>query len=295
LIICVPGIVVLSRAGFHLSKGDLDRPKDIQRLFESYPVRAVMHFAAASIVPESMRQPLLYYHNNVSACIHLAQAMLDHKIEEIVFSSTAAVYGHPREVPIPETAPLEPVNAYGHTKRMIEQILEDVASAHRLRFVFLRYFNVAGAHPSARIGEWHVPETHLIPNILKTVKDARKKLFLYGNDYPTKDGTCIRDYIHVQDLCAAHLLALQHLDHKKASDVFNLGSGKGHTVLDVIKTVEQVTGQSVKYVVRPRRDGDPVKLIATSKKAQQILGWAPRHTLKDMIDSAWKWEQRQSA
>ncbi|MCD4782149.1 MAG: UDP-glucose 4-epimerase GalE [Candidatus Omnitrophica bacterium] len=281
--------------GVPFVKGNLDRPTDIQRLFERYPTRAVMHFAAASIVPESVRNPLLYYHNNVSACIHLAQVMIDFKIREIVFSSTAAVYGHPKKVPIPETARLAPVNAYGHTKRMIEQILEDVAFAHHLRYVFLRYFNVAGAHPSGKIGEEHRPETHLVPNILKSLKRSKNRFFLFGDDYPTRDGTCIRDYIHVQDLCAAHLLALRHLDNKKDSDVFNLGSGKGYTVRQVIDMVEQVTGQPVQYTVKPGREGDPVKLVASSRKARDVLGWMPTHSLKDMIASAWQWEQNRSA
>jgi len=277
--------------GVDFIKGDLRKERDIRKVFEEYSIDAVMHFAAFSLVGESVKKPLKYYENNVCAFVNLIKVMTEFAVKRIIFSSTAAVYGEPEHIPIKENNAIEPSNPYGCSKRMIERILEDTAQAGGVSYIILRYFNVAGANPSARIGEIHHPETHLIPSVLKVSNRERKELVIFGDDYPTKDGTCLRDYIHVQDLCQAHLLALEALKGKMRNEVFNLGNGSGYTVKEVIDKVEEVTGKKIKVKIGPRRHGDPAKLVASSEKAKKILGWRPRYSLKEIISTAWEWER----
>ncbi|MFH1441417.1 MAG: UDP-glucose 4-epimerase GalE [Candidatus Omnitrophota bacterium] len=273
-------------------KGDLREEKNISKAFSKYSIDTVMHFAASSLVGESVRDPLKYYENNVYACVNLIKAMIEHKVKKFIFSSTAAVYGKPETVLIKEDNTIKPANPYGRSKRMIEKILEDIAQTGDLTYITLRYFNAAGAHPSAEIGEKHNPETHLIPNILKTAKGAKKELVIFGNDYPTKDGTCVRDYIHVQDLCLAHLLALKALNNKIKNEVFNLGSGNGYSIKEVIEIAQKITGKKIKTKTGPRRPGDPVKLVASAQKAKEILGWQAQYGLEEIIRTAWEWEKK---
>ncbi|HHT9138486.1 MAG TPA: UDP-glucose 4-epimerase GalE, partial [Candidatus Wunengus sp. YC60] len=278
--------------GVSFINGDLRNESDIQKVFKEYRIDAVMHFAASSLVPESMSNPLKYYDNNVLACINLLKAMLENKVTKFIFSSTAAVYGEPENIPIKEEDKTRPTNTYGRSKLMIENILRDISHAHDFSYIALRYFNAAGAHPSGKIGEKHNPETHLIPNILKAAKGEKSELMIFGNDYPTPDGTCIRDFIHVQDLCHAHLLALKALKDGMKSDIFNLGSGSGYSVKEVVQTVEEVTGKKINAKIGPRRAGDPAKLVASAEKAQMVLGWKPKANLDEIIRSAWAWESK---
>lgn len=268
-------------------KGDLRVEKDIHKAFVKYPIDTVMHFAASSLVGESVQNPLKYYENNVCACVNLLKAMREHKLKKIIFSSTAAVYGEPETLPIKEDSVIKPANPYGRSKRMIEKILEDTALTGCLSYIALRYFNAAGAHPSGEIGEKHDPETHLITNILKAAKGDKKELTIFGNDYPTKDGTCVRDYIHVQDLCFAHLLALKALKGKIKNEIFNLGNGNGYSIKEVIETAEKVTGKKIKIKIGPRRPGDPAQLIASAQKAKEMLGWQAQYGLEEIISTAW--------
>ncbi len=226
-------------------KGDLCKENDIQKIFEKIPIDAVMHFAASALVSESMNNPIKYYYNNVSAFINLLNAMLKHKIKKLIFSSTCAVYGEPKRVPIREDDDNNPTNPYGRSKLMVERIIKDIAETYDFSYISLRYFNVAGAHPSGGIGEWHNPETHLIPNILKVANGQKKKLIIFGDDYPTPDGTCIRDYIYIEDLCQAHLLALKALREGMRSDVFNLGDGSGYSIKEVVQAAEKVISKKV--------------------------------------------------
>lgn len=278
--------------GVPFIKGDLRSESDIQNVFKEYAIDVVMHFAASSIVPESVSNPLKYYENNVLACINLLKVMAENKVKKFIFSSTAAVYGEPENVPIKEGDKTSPTNPYGRSKLMIENILRDIASAHDFSYVSLRYFNAAGAHPSGEIGEKHDPETHLIPNILKVAKWMKDELTIFGDDYPTPDGTCIRDYIHVQDLCKAHLLALGALTGGIKNEIFNLGNGNGFSVREVVSTAEKVTGRKIHVKVGPRRPGDPARLVASAEKVQTILGWKPRANLEEIIRTAWEWEKK---
>jgi UDP-glucose 4-epimerase len=247
-----------------------------------------MHFSARSIVPESVENPLLYYKNNVADGISLVQSMLKCGVTKMIFSSTAAVYGLPESVPIEENAPTCPITPYGKTKLAFEQFLADCSKAHGLQYISLRYFNAAGA--SELHGEDHRPETHLIPLVLQVARGKRGKIQIYGNNYPTPDGTCIRDYIHVQDLADAHLLAAKYLDNNKSSHVFNLGNEQGFSVLEVIDKVKRITGKDIPSEIAPPRAGDPPVLIASSEKIAHELGWKPANpTLESIIDSAWKW------
>lgn len=272
-------------------KGDLKNKKDIEEFFKKYKIDAVMHFAASIVVPESVEKPLMYYENNVVSCINLLNAMVKHNVKRFVFSSTAAVYGNSKRNPIQEEDEIKPNNPYGRTKAIMEKILFDLSQAIDFNYVALRYFNVGGAHASGEVGESHDPETHLIPNILKNIKGENKEFTLYGTDYPTKDGTCIRDYIHIEDLCDAHLLALKRLIKINKSDVFNLGNNKGFSVFEVIKVAEKITKSKTKIKIAKRRTRDSVKLVASSKKAKEMLGWQPKRSLEEIITSAWEWER----
>lgn len=271
-------------------KGDI-RDKDfLNNLFKKEKIDSVIHFAANSLVGESMTDPLKYYDNNLYGTMVLLKSMVENGIDKIVFSSTAATYGEPESVPILETDKTEPTNTYGETKLSMEKMFKWVSRAHGVRYVSLRYFNACGAHVSGEIGEHHVPETHLISIILQVPNGQRDFISIYGDDYDTKDGTCVRDYIHVTDLAQAHILALKYLEKGNESNVFNLGNGVGSTVKEVIETARKVTGHPIPAKVTPRRAGDPALLIASSEKAKNVLGWKPEHdSLEEIIETAWKW------
>lgn len=274
-------------------QGDLRDRKFLDTVLgKEKDIDAVIHFAANSQVGESMTNPLKYYDNNICGTKTLLEALVAHGIDKIVFSSTAATYGEPERIPIQEGDKTEPTNAYGETKLSMEKMFKWVEKAHGMRYVSLRYFNACGAHKSGEIGEAHNPETHLIPLILQVPLGKREHIAVFGTDYPTKDGTCIRDYIHVTDLAAAHILAVKYLMAGNKSDIFNLGNGVGFTVREVIEMAEKVTGESIKVVETERRAGDPAVLIASSEKAKTILGWNPKHdSLSEIIKSAWKWHK----
>ena len=262
----------------------------LDELFTKEKIEGVIHFAASSQVGESMSDPLKYYDNNLHGTMVLLQAMVAHGVDKIVFSSTAATYGEPERVPILETDRTDPTNCYGETKLAMEHMMRWVSRAHGLKYVALRYFNACGAHPSGAIGEAHNPETHLIPLILQVPNGQREKISIFGDDYPTKDGTCIRDYIHVTDLAQAHILALDYLLNGGDNNVFNLGNGVGFTVKEVIDVARAVTGHPIPATTTPRRAGDPAQLIASSKMAVEQLGWKPKYNdLNTIIASAWKW------
>ncbi|MCI9488320.1 MAG: UDP-glucose 4-epimerase GalE, partial [Lachnospiraceae bacterium] len=245
-----------------------------------------------SLVGESMTNPLKYYDNNLCGTKVLLESMVAHGLDKIVFSSTAATYGEPEKIPIEETDRTEPTNTYGETKLSMEKMFKWTGLAHGLRFVSLRYFNACGAHVSGGIGEAHNPESHLIPLILQVPLKKREAISIFGDDYDTKDGTCVRDYIHVTDLAQAHILAVKYLMEGGKSDIFNLGNGVGFTVKEVIETARKVTGDPIKAVVSPRRAGDPARLIASSEKAKKILGWKPEHAdLEEIIATAWNWHK----
>ncbi len=264
----------------------------LDSVFEKEQIDGVIHFAASSQVGESMTDPLKYYDNNVGGTIVLLQAMVAHGINNIVFSSTAATYGEPESIPIMESDRTQPTNCYGETKLTMEKMMGWVGQAHGLKSVALRYFNAAGAHESGTIGEAHGPETHLIPLILQVPNGQREFIGVFGNDYPTKDGTCIRDYIHVSDLAQAHIKAIDYLIAGGESDVFNLGSGQGFTVNEMIEVARKVTGHPIPVKVSPRRAGDPAQLIAASEKARRVLGWKPElDDVQAIISSAWTWHQ----
>ncbi|NLM22102.1 MAG: UDP-glucose 4-epimerase GalE, partial [Peptococcaceae bacterium] len=271
-------------------QGDIsDRPL-LENTIKSYGVTDVIHFAASSIVGESMQNPQKYYQNNVAGTLSLLDTLLACKVKKIVFSSTAAVYGEPDLAPITENSSKKPTNVYGRTKLMIENILADYDLAYSLKYVSLRYFNACGADDGGLIGEDHRPETHLIPLILQTALGLRKRISIYGDDYPTNDGTCIRDYIHVNDLAHAHVLALNYLRNDNKSDVFNLGNGNGFSVKEIIRAAEKVVGSSIPQDIGPRRSGDPAVLVADAQKAKKKLGWKPEYTdLEGIIKTACQW------
>lgn len=272
--------------------GDIRDPALLNSVFERHSIDAVIHFAASSLVEESMSCPANYYDNNVHGTLVLLEAMHRHKISRIVFSSTAAIYGEVERKPIQETEVANPTNVYGETKLIIERMMHWFDQAYGIRYVSLRYFNAAGACESGLIGEDHRPETHLIPLVLQTALGQRAEIKVFGKDYSTSDGTCIRDYIHVSDLADAHVLAVDYLRHRGRSDVFNLGSNNGFSVLEVIYMAEQVTRISIPKVICGRRSGDPAVLIASTDKAKSTLGWSPkRNNLNVLIGSAWKWHQ----
>ena len=275
-----------------LYQGDIRDRAFVDSIFESEQIDGVIHFAANSLVGESMTNPLKYYDNNLCGTKVLLESMVAHGIDKIVFSSTAATYGEPERVPILETDKTEPTNCYGETKLSIEKMFKWVGKAHGLRFVSLRYFNACGAHVSGKIGEAHNPESHLIPLILQVPNGQREYISIFGDDYDTKDGTCIRDYIHVTDLAQAHILAMDYLMNGGESNIFNLGNGVGFTVKEVIDTARKVTGHPIPAKITPRRAGDPAQLIASSEKAKTILGWHPEHAdLEEIIATAWNWHK----
>lgn len=273
-----------------LHVADLSETEKLQELLRG--VDAVIHFAALIAVGESTKVPERYFTNNVSGTISLFNAMVDAGVKKIVFSSTAAVYGNPTLSPIPETLPINPVNPYGETKAMVERILDWMDEHRGLRSVRLRYFNACGAEPGLGIGEEHDPETHLIPLIFRAIESG-KPIMIFGNDYATPDGTCIRDYVHVTDLAQAHLAALKWLDEGGTTQAFNCGTGRGHSVMEVIRAVEEVTDRKVPFMTGPRREGDPAELVADSTKLRSTLGWSPRYTdLRETIRTAWEFEQK---
>lgn len=272
-------------------QGDLLDYSALDKLFKNYKIDAVVHFAAYSQVGESVKNPQKYYINNVCGTINLLKAMLENNVMKIVFSSTAATYGEPKYIPIDENHPQNPINTYGQTKLIIEKIMDDYDRAYGLKSVRLRYFNVAGADSENRVGEWHDPETHLIPNILKSTFAGGKTFEMYGTDYDTKDGTCVRDYINIEDLAQAHILALKYLENGGKTDYFNLGTNEGNTVKEVFTVCEEITGKRIPVNVMGRRDGDPASLVADNRKAKNILGWMPNNNLKTSIKTAYEWEK----
>jgi len=272
--------------------GDLADVDLLDRIMKEEGIEGVIHLAADSLVGESMEKPGKYYRNNVANGINLLEAMVNNGVEYIVFSSTAAVYGEPEEIPITESHPANPENTYGESKLFFEKILKRYDEIYNLRYVSLRYFNAAGADLSGQIGEAHDPETHLIPIVLEKALGVREKLYIFGADYPTKDGTCIRDYIHVEDLADAHILAIEALAAGLESRIYNLGNGEGYSVREVIEAAEEVTGKKIEAEIAGRRAGDPAVLVASSEKIKKELGWKPLYPdLKTIIESAWRWHK----
>ena len=265
---------------------------EIEAVFKNNQIDAVFHFAAYAYVGESVEHPEKYYYNNVANTLNLLHVMIKYGCNRIIFSSTCATYGEPEKVPITEDMPQNPINPYGATKLMVERIFQDYHNAYGLQYVVLRYFNAAGADPDGEIGESHNPETHIIPLVLDAASGKRPDIKVFGTDYDTPDGSCIRDYIHVYDLATAHLLALHHLEAGKESQFFNLGNEKGTSVLEVVNSVKQVTGRDFKVTLTDRRPGDPAKLVGSSQRAQKILGWKPIYGDIDVIvKHAWKWHE----
>ena len=273
-------------------EGDIRDASVLDKIFTENKIEAVIHFAANSLVGESMEKPLLYFNNNVYGMQVLLEGMVRHGVDKIVFSSTAATYGEPKRVPIHEDDETCPTNTYGETKLTMEKMMKWVSRANGVRYVSLRYFNAAGALPDGSIGEDHKTETHLIPLILQVPTGRRDHITVFGDDYPTPDGTCLRDYIHVVDLADAHVLALEYLRKGGASDIFNLGNGQGFSVKEMIAAAEKATGRSIKVEIGARRAGDPAQLIASSEKARTVLGWKPQFTdVEQVIGTAWKWHE----
>ncbi len=272
--------------------GDITDCALLDRLFKTHDIAAVMHFAAYAYVGESVEEPAKYYRNNVMGSLILFEAMLAASVTKLVFSSTCATYGIPTTVPVTEEHPQNPINPYGASKLMVERILSDFDQAYDFRSVCFRYFNAAGADPTGLLGEDHTPETHLIPLVLLAALGKRESVSIFGTDYPTPDGSCIRDYIHVADLAQAHLLGLEYLLKGGNSDVFNLGNGNGFSVREVIETARKVTGKDIKVIERDRRPGDPPCLVGSGEKATKIIGWNPQYSrLDDILSHAWQWHQ----
>ncbi len=270
-------------------QGDVGDAAFLKRVFERHPVRAVLHLAGSALAGEGERQPIAYWRNNVSAGITLLQAMDDANVRHIVFSSSCALYGQPERTPVDERLPIAPVSVYGRSKAAFESVTNDVAAQGLIDCVSLRYFNAAGASADAAIGEWHQPETHLIPNVLLAIQNGTP-VSVFGSDYETDDGTCVRDYVHVEDIAEAHLSALRYLGAGGKTVAINIGSGRGYSVHEVIRTCEQVTGKKVQVNHLPRRGGDPARLFADSARARQIMAWSPQRTdLEQIIESAWHW------
>src|SRR5699024_10915004 len=273
-------------------QGDIRDIDFLREIFQHEQIDAVLHFAANSLVGESMEKPLTYFNNNVYGTQVVLQAMAEAETKHIVFSSTAATYGEPKQIPVTEDMPTEPTNPYGETKRTMEKMMHWAEQAHGIHYVSLRYFNVAGARRTGEIGEDHRPETHLVPIILQAALGQRSHITIFGDDYPTEDGTCIRDYVHVDDLIQAHIKALDYLQAGGKSDIFNLGSNEGFSVKEMIDAAEKVTEKRIPTQIGPRRGGDPSTLIAASDKAKDILGWDPAHTaISTIMKDAWNWHQ----
>ena len=271
---------------------DLKDIDDLDKVFTEYDIDAVMHFSSFIEVGESVQNPEKYYTNNVVNTMNLLKVMLKHDVKKFIFSSTCATYGVPQKIPLVEDHPQNPINPYGWTKLMVERILKDYDTAYGLKSVILRYFNASGADKSGEIGEAHDPESHLIPLILDAAIGKRDNIKIFGSDYDTPDGTCIRDYIHVTDLADAHVLSLKYLEEKEESNEFNLGNGQGFSVKEVIDSVRKVTGREFEVVETERREGDPAVLIGSSKKAKELLGWNPQFVnIDDIVESAWNWHK----
>lgn len=282
-------------SGAELVVGDLRNPDFCQRLLAERPVDAVIDFAAYSLVGESVTAPLKYYRNNLYGTMNLLDAMEKQGVGYIVFSSTAATYGEPKHIPIREEDLTLPTNPYGETKLAVEKMLKWTSGANGLHYAALRYFNVAGAHPSGKIGENHNPETHLIPNMLKSAMDESKVLSIFGDDYDTPDGTCVRDYIHVSDLADAHVLALEKIMASNENQTYNLGNGRGFSNMEILETARKVTGKPIPCRIAPRRQGDPSTLVASSEKITRELGWTPKYNqLEKIIETAYRWTQKLS-
>jgi len=279
-------------------EGDMADYSLLKETLQSNKIDVVMHFAAFSLVGESVKNPGAYYENNVINSLNLLMAMKETGVKYFIFSSTAAVYGEPQDIPITEAHPVNPINPYGSSKMLVEEILNGLSIANHLKYVSLRYFNAAGAHPDGSMGEDHKNETHLVPLTLKAVlneKAGTEPLKIFGTNYNTKDGTCIRDYIHVLDLAEAHILAMKHLIDGGKSDIFNLGNGNGNSVLEVIETAEKITGKKVPVIKEKRRAGDPAVLVASSEKISKKLGWKQQYSsLETIIETAWKWHSKHS-
>ena len=295
-VVIVDNLQTGHRAALHpkakFYEGDIRDAAVLDKIFTENDIEAVIHFAANSLVGESMEKPLLYFNNNVYGMQVLLEGMVKHGVDKIVFSSTAATYGEPKRVPIHEDDETCPTNTYGETKLTMEKMMKWVSRANGVRYVSLRYFNAAGALPDGSIGEDHKTETHLIPLILQVPTGRRDHITVFGDDYPTPDGTCLRDYIHVVDLADAHVLALEYLRKGGASDIFNLGNGQGFSVKEMIAAAEKATGRSIKVEIGARRAGDPAQLIASSEKARSVLGWKPQFTdVEQVIGTAWKWHE----
>ena len=278
-------------ANYPFELGDLGDKARLTEVFKKYGIEAVMHFAAFAEVGESVKEPSKYYHNNVAKVLDLLDALVENDIKYFVFSSTAATFGEPIRPKIDESHPQNPINPYGNTKLMVEKILADFDTAYGLKATALRYFNASGADDSGEIGESHNPETHLIPIVLQTAAGKRASIKMFGTDYPTPDGTCVRDYVHVNDLARAHILALEKMFKDNVSERFNLGSGNGFSVAEIVKEAKRITGIDFTVENAPRRDGDPAVLVADSAKAERILGWKPQYNLTRIIETAWNWEQ----
>ena len=278
-----------------LVEGDINDRTLLNRLFQTREFAAVMHFAAYAYVGESVGQPAKYYRNNVAGTLTLLEAMRDAGIQNFVFSSTCATYGVPQQVPIQENQPQQPINPYGMSKLMVEHILDDFDRAYGLRSVRFRYFNAAGADPQGRLGEDHTPETHLIPLVLLTALGKRESISIYGTDYDTPDGTCIRDYIHVTDLAQAHILGLEYFLKGGSTEVFNLGNARGFSIQEVIEAARAVTGRPIPVTLADRRPGDPPNLVGSAEKAKRILGWQPQYAdLESILTHAWQWHQKRN-
>lgn len=273
--------------------GDLANMNDIEAVFEKYNIEAVYHFAAYAYVGESVTEPEKYYYNNVVNTLNLLKVMRKYECNKIIFSSTCATYGEPERVPITEDMPQNPINPYGMTKLTVERIFRDYQKAYGLQFAVLRYFNAAGADPDCEIGESHDPETHIIPLVLDAAGGQRDDIKVFGTDYDTPDGSCIRDYIHVTDLADAHLKALHYLENGNAGDFFNLGNSKGTSVIEVIDSVKRVTGRDFKVTLTGRRPGDPAKLVGSADKAKSVLGWEPKYAdIDTIVEHAWRWHKK---
>ncbi len=279
--------------GGELFEGDLMHKESIKNALRSKNIEAVLHFASLIQVGESYADPRKYYTHNLITSLNLLDVMLEVGVKYFVFSSSAAVYGEPLQNPIPESHPLNPFNPYGQTKFFVEKIIQDYERAYGLKFISLRYFNAAGADPEGHLGELHDPETHLIPNILLFLLEKKKKFEIFGKDFPTKDGTAVRDYIHVTDLAKAHVLSLKKLLKSPQSEFINLGANKGYSVLEIINKTEEITGEKVLYTESPRREGDVPVLLASREKAEKILGWKLYHSsIETIIETAWNWHRK---